>query len=232
MPAFSFLQCEASNTTSTSQLVFKLSLVLRSSFATLGAFILAMAPCATGVESKVELARLGKTTPSKAAAGKAVVKKPASKQPRSATGNFQSISAVALQVATLLEQLRGISGARVTVETDIVTLVFRVGFTEVLVACLAVVIAVMVWSKKQKAAESIPAAEGEPNSEQPWEVIRVIEQRPPDAGGANRDVGQQAVPPVRTQRSVLVQSQTTYKWHYSQPRFKEVGPRDQGAWVG
>ena len=97
-----------------------------------------------------------------------------------AAGNFQSIGAIALQAATLLEQLRGISGARATVETYMVTVVFRAGFTEVLLTCLAVVIAMMVWSaKKQKAAESIPVVESEPIPEQPWEVIRVVDTGPP-----------------------------------------------------
>ena len=154
-----------------------------------------------------------------------------------ATGNFQSIGALALQVATLLEQLRGISAARVTVETDMLTVVFTVGFTELLVACLAVAIAVMVWSSRKqndKATEkvSIPLVEATPISD-PWEVIR-IETGPAETGGAQRvmiDVGQQTVPMVRARRSVLTQSQATYKWHYSQPRFKEVGPRGQGAWV-
>ena len=77
-----------------------------------------------------------------------------------AAGNFQSIGALALQVATLLEQLRGISAARVTVETDLVTVVFRVGFAELLVTGLALVIVAMVWSsKRQKATATIPVVE-------------------------------------------------------------------------
>ena len=84
-----------------------------------------------------------------------------------AAGNFQSIGALALQVATLLEQLRGISAARITVETGILDIVFTVGFPEVLVTGLAIVIAVMVWnSRKQNEGATegrgIPVVEAEP----------------------------------------------------------------------